>query len=74
MSRQYVSIKFHESDRRSYMYHNDGPEVAVGDMVDVAGRADKPVSVKVLMTTFGKPDFATKPIIGKTKRLDGKLL
>lgn len=65
-TRQYVAVKFKMNDGRLYTYHNDGPPVAVGDVVKVAARdGDGSQKVRVAEIVNNKPPFATKPIIGK---------
>lgn len=65
MSRQYLIAKFSSADTRGYTYHNDGPPVAAGDRVLVAGRGDKPRTVTVHEIGVPKPEgFETKAILG----------
>lgn len=61
--RQYVEVRFHSRDIRTYEYHNDGPPVAVGDQVHVTGRGGATKAVEVVGVSFTKPAFKTKPIL-----------
>jgi hypothetical protein len=62
---QYVIAKFRETDTRTYTYHNDGPDVAAGDVVRVTDRSgDGWKKVWVVGVTDEKPSFPTKPILG----------
>jgi hypothetical protein len=67
--RQFIRCKFHESDTRTYTYHNDGEPVAVGDMVKVPdNRSDGWKRVKVVEVDAQEPTgFATKGILGKVE-------
>lgn len=63
---QYVACKFRSGDARTFTYHNDGPPVAVGDMVKVPDRSgDGWKAVTVASVTDQRPDFKTKGILGK---------
>jgi hypothetical protein len=63
--RQYVAIRFHSRDRKTYAYHNDGPPVQPGDHVQVPGRSESDgwKSVEVVSVTDEPPAFTTKPIM-----------
>lgn len=65
MSRQFVQIKFHPNQDRSYTYHNDGLPVSVGDRVKVPARRGGFKAVEVVGVTDEPSAFATKQIIGK---------
>lgn len=63
--RQFISVKFKPAATNTYMYHNDGVRVAVGDFVAVAARdRDGWQAVEVVSVDHDPPEFATKPIIG----------
>lgn len=63
---QYVAVKFSPVDSRSYTYHNDGEPLAVGDMAKVASNRDPSVWKRVKVEAIvDKPEFDTKPILGK---------
>jgi hypothetical protein len=59
---QYVSVQFNPWDRRSYTYHNDGPDLAIGDLVEV-GTIKGKQTVRVVSIIPSKPELSTKPII-----------
>lgn len=63
--RQYVAIRFHSRDRRTYTYHNDGEPVVAGDQVRIPGRHpdDGWKAVEVVSVTDEPPEFATKSIL-----------
>lgn len=62
-SRQYVAVQFDEAPgARRYTYHNDGPPVEVGDVVEVE-RQGKPVRVRVAALPTTPPSFATRGIL-----------
>lgn len=67
MPRQYVIVKFRESDVRGYTYHNDGPPVAPGEAVKIPDKhGDGWTRRKVHGVTYEKPEgkFDTKEILG----------
>lgn len=68
MTRQFVAVRFNADSKRIYTYHNDGPPVRPGQMVDVEGRP----SLEVIEVTKEKPAFETKPILGLAKETPDK--
>ncbi|HEV2079423.1 MAG TPA: hypothetical protein VGR19_05950 [Allosphingosinicella sp.] len=64
--RQFVSVRFHPADRRTYTYHNDGEPVQEGDRV-VVSTAKGPAVVEVMGVFADDPPFETKPIVGKER-------
>jgi hypothetical protein len=65
---QYLGCKFRETDSRVYTYHNDGDLLSVGDVAKVADRSGdgwKRVFVVSVLANEAKPEFATKPILGR---------
>jgi hypothetical protein len=63
--RQYVAVKFRESDQRQYTYHYDGPPLCNGDQVKVPDRdSDGWKRVIVVATCLKKPQLDTKAILG----------
>ena len=63
---QYVAVKFSPVDSLSYVYHNDGAPLAVGDMATVASARDPSQSKRVRVEAIvEEPPFDTKPILGK---------
>jgi hypothetical protein len=64
--RQFVSVQFHPSDRKTYTYHNDGEPVTEGDQV-VVNTDRGPAEVEVISVFADEPPFATKPIVGKAR-------
>lgn len=67
MTRQFVAVKFKPEDKRAFTYHNDGPPVAVGDMIAVPGRSGGQIEREVLSIVDEKPLFDTKAIIGRVE-------
>lgn len=66
MARQFVGVKFHSSDKRTYTYWWDGEPVACGDEVKVPDRTgDGWRRVTVHEISMIRPPFATKPILGR---------
>lgn len=61
MARQYVTVQFHPSDRRTYTYHNDGPRVERGASVTVETKRG-PAQAQVVAVDVPQPAFDTKPI------------
>lgn len=61
--RQYVAVKFRETDLRSYTYANDGEPVAAGNRVLVT-TAKGQQKVTVIGVGYDEPPFACKPIDG----------
>lgn len=71
-ARQYVAVKFRDSDSRAYSYHNDGEAVAQGELVKVPARdGDGWVRAKVVAVSDAEPPFRTKPIIGRLENQEG---
>lgn len=65
MPRQWVAIKFRDTDAKSFTYHNDGDPVKVGDLIKVPDRSgDGWKRVRVCDLPFDPPKFATKEILG----------
>ena len=63
-TRRYYACKFRSTDSRSYTYHHDGDEFAVGDFVRVEDRSgDGWKRVEVVAVSDQPPSFATKPIL-----------
>lgn len=61
--RQFVAVKFNPEHSRTYTYHNDGPPVAPGDVVEIENRGNrKRVTVHQIETE--EPRFPTAAIIG----------
>lgn len=67
-SRQYVTIQFNPWDQRGYTYHNDGEPVRIGDRVVVSTNRG-PQTVEVVALPLNRPNFETKPIVGKKRKL-----
>lgn len=67
MTRQYLTAKFREGDRRTYTYHNDGEPLAPGDRAKVPGKADHEGWSTVIVVEVGvaQPTFPTKGVLGK---------
>lgn len=63
---QYVKCRFAADDKRKYTYHNDGDPVAPGDMVRVETK-DGAKTVEVVAVGDEKPNFKTKPVLGKAE-------
>jgi hypothetical protein len=69
MDRQYVAVKFHPGDKRSYTYQNDGEPVKIGDVVKVPDRKGSGwMRATVTDLPFDKPAFETKAILGKVEQ------
>ena len=63
--RQFISVKFRPDLPKSYVYHNEGDPLKVGDVVKVAARdGDGWQKATVVGVNLDAPSFATKPIIG----------
>jgi hypothetical protein len=63
-NRQLVACTFKPNEGRSYTYHNDGETLAIGDKVEVESRHGIAI-VHVCEIDVEKPDFDTKPILGR---------
>ena len=63
---QYVAVQFSPADQRRYTYHNDGEPVAIGDLVEVETK-DGRKRVTVAGLPESKPNFETKPILGRAE-------
>lgn len=61
MPRQYVKCQFNPWDRRTYTYHSDDHEFAVGDKGTVETNRGE-VSVEIVEIADEVPNFETKPI------------
>lgn len=70
MTRQFVSVKFNASAKKTYCFHNDGERVERGDMVKVQSRDGGWQAVEVVDVDFAEPTFDTKPIIGPAPKAD----
>lgn len=66
-NRVYLACKFRANDKRTYTYHHDGDDVAVGDKVKVpSNRSDEGWSAVVVAAIHSEaPAFDTKAILGK---------
>lgn len=58
---QFVAVKFHPSDHRTYTYQHDGEPVAPGDTVEIPAR-DGLRSVKVETVTDKAPEFKCRHV------------
>jgi hypothetical protein len=66
MTRQYVAVKFRETDERTWTYHYDGDEAIVaGQTIRVQGRDSGGGWVPVIVesVSFFGPRFPTKPVM-----------
>ena len=67
---QYLVCRFHAHSSIGYTYQWDGEPLAVGDIVKVPDRSGdgwRRVAVTAITT---KPNFETKPILGKITEED----
>lgn len=62
--RQYVAVRFNHG-AKAYTYHNDGPTVRIGDQVKIADWRGDGWQRALVVDLVRKPEFATKPILGK---------
>jgi hypothetical protein len=77
MPRQFVAVRFHAHDKRSYTYHNDGPPVRVGDEVMITDRHHPDEWNRARVEAIvDQPRFDTKHIRGTFtgEEIDAKIL
>lgn len=63
---QFISVKFKDTQTRTYTYANSGEPVAIGDTVKVPTK-DGWKTVTVHEVDLEQPSFACKTILGKVE-------
>lgn len=63
--RQYLVCKYRPDDKRAYTFHNDGEQLRTGDVAKVSARNGHGWVRVHVVDAVEKPEYETKPILGR---------